>query len=77
MFAVITTWIMEEKQLAIDSSIYICVCYHQNHTLHKDRVNNFPVFDDDKPNDHIDMKDKIKLVPTSQTTVEKIFKKSA
>ena len=36
------------------SIYYICVCYYQNLILHKDRVNNFPFFDDDKPNDHID-----------------------
>jgi len=42
---------------------YICVCYHQSLTLHKDGVNKFSLFDDDKPNEHIDMKDKNKLVP--------------
>jgi len=30
--------------------LHLCL-HHQNH---KDRVNNFPLFDDDKPNDHID-----------------------
>ena len=35
---------------------YICVCYHQNLTLHKDEVDKFPLFDDDQPNDYIDMK---------------------
>jgi len=34
---------------------YNCVCYHQN--LTKDVVNNFLLFDDDKPNDHIDHKE--------------------
>jgi len=29
-------------------------------TLYKDRVNNFPLFDDDKPNDHIDFFNKNK-----------------
>ena len=42
---------------------YICVCSHQNLTLHKDGFNKFPIFDDDKPNDHIDIKGKHKLVP--------------
>jgi len=37
---------------------YICVCYHKNLTLHKDEVNKFSLFDDDKPNDHIDIKGK-------------------
>ena len=55
---------------------YICVCYHQNLTLHKDEVNNFPLFDDDKPNDHIDMKSKNKLVPNSQVKMKINFKKS-
>ena len=39
-----------------DVDYYICVCYHQNLTLHKDGVNNFLYFDDEKPNDHIDIK---------------------
>jgi len=37
---------------------YICVCYHQNFTLHKDGFNKFPLFDDDKSNDHINIKGK-------------------
>ena len=41
---------------------YICVCYHQNLTLHKDGFNKFPLIDDDKPNDHIDMKGKHMLM---------------
>jgi len=45
---------------------YICIYYQQNLTLHKDGVNNFPLFDDDKPNDHIDTKGKKKLVPNIQ-----------
>jgi len=28
--------------------------------IHKDRVSNFPLFDDDKPNDHIDYSKRIK-----------------
>ena len=31
--------------------LHLCL-HHQNH---KDRINNFPLFDDDKPNDHIDI----------------------
>jgi len=49
---------------------YICVCYHQNLTLDKDEVNNFPLFDDDKPNDYIDMKGKKKLVPNIKAIQE-------
>ena len=40
-------------------------------TLHKERVNNFPLFDDDKPNDHIDIKGESMLVPNSQAIEEK------
>jgi len=39
----------------------IWVCYHQNLLLHE--LNKFPLFDDDKPNDHIDIKGINKLVP--------------
>jgi len=42
-----------DNQFGTERVYYICVCYHQNLTLHKDRVNNF-LLDDDKPNDHID-----------------------
>ena len=54
---------------------YICVCYHQNLTLHDDGVNNFPLFDDDKPNDDIDIKDKSKLMPSIQDK-KRHFRKS-
>jgi len=46
---------------------YICVCYHQNLTLHKDGVKKFSFFGDDKPNDHIDMK-RQKQVSTKQSS---------
>jgi len=56
---------------------YICVCYHQNLIIHKNGFNKFPLFDDDKPNDHIDIKDKHKLVPNqSSQRREKILKKA-
>ena len=43
-----------EPVWATHSSIYyIYVCYHQNLTFHKDGINKFPLFDDDKANDHI------------------------
>jgi len=48
---------------------YICVCYHQNLTLHKDGVNNFPLFDDDKPNGHIDIRGENKL-KTNEASLE-------
>ena len=44
--------------------IWMCViwvCYHQNLSLHE--LKKFPLFDDDKPNDHIDIKAVNKLVP--------------
>ena len=64
---------------------FIYVCYHQNLTLHKDGVNSSPLFDDEKPNDHIDIKGKSPndhigirrenklLVPDSQAVEEKKF----
>ena len=33
-------------------------------------VNNFPLFDDDKPNDHIDIEGESRLVPNSQAIEE-------
>jgi len=35
-------------------------------TLYKYEVNNFSLFDDDKPNDHINIKGESKLVPHDQ-----------
>jgi len=40
-------------------------------TFYNYEVNNFPLFDDDKPNDHIDIKGESKLVPHSQAIEEK------
>ena len=51
----------------------ICVCYHQNVT--KDRVNNFPLFDDNKSNDHIGHKGQ-KYVTAKHPRVKEKFKKS-
>jgi len=48
--------------------------------IHKDRVNNFPLFDDDKPNDYIDHSQQKKSVSandlnhTRATTARKNFK---
>jgi len=67
-----------ESVWATHSSIYyICICYHQNHTFYKDGINKFPLFDNDKPNDHFDIKRKNECqCQTSQTKEEKKFGQS-
>jgi len=52
---------------------FICVCYHQNLTLHKNGFNKFPLFNDDKPNDYTDMKGKHKLVRNQSSQRREIF----
>jgi len=63
---------LEPVRITHSSIYYICVCYHQNLTLHKDKVNKFPLFDDDKPNDHNDhsQENKNQLVPSKLVTQE-------
>jgi len=53
--------IMKDYTLKYIWTCVIWVCYHQNLSLHK--LNKFPLFDDNKPNDHIDIKAINKLVP--------------
>ena len=54
-------FIIKNNTLKYIWTCVIWVCYHQNLSLHE--LNKFPLFDDDKPNDHIDIKDINKLVP--------------
>jgi len=62
MFKTLSGTCLDSTLITKQVGYYICVCYYQNLTLHKDEFNKFPLFDDDKPNDHIDVKGKNKLV---------------
>ena len=62
MFQTLSRTCLDSTLINKQVDYYICVCYPQNLTLHKDEFNKFSLFDDDKPNDHIDMKGKHKLV---------------
>jgi len=56
-------------------SYFICVCYNQNLITYKDGFNKFSLFDDDKPNDHIDLLENMSRYNCLSASKEKIFKK--
>jgi len=62
MFQTLSRTCLDSTLINKQMDYYICVCYHQNIKLHKDGFNKFPLFDDNKVNDHIDIKGKNKLV---------------
>jgi len=63
MFQILSRTCFDSTNINKQVDYYLCVCYHKNLTLYKNRFNKFPLFDDDKPKNHTDMKGKHKLVP--------------
>jgi len=73
MFQTLSRTYLDSTLINKQVDYYICVYYHQNVTLHKNGFNKFSLFDDDKPNDHNDMKGKHKSVPNQSTQRKEIF----
>ena len=55
MFQTLSKTCLDSTLINKQVDYYICICYHQNLTLHKNGFNKLPLFDDDKSNAHIDL----------------------